>query len=236
MQIFSGDATITHSTFYDDATTEAALVLVANVPVTIGHSIVASSDSDVTDCNGTWLSQGYNLASDASCGFAATGDMSSTDPLLLPLADNGGSTWTMLPDTNSPALDVIPVVNGSCNDSGVSSDQRGNDRPAGVGCDIRAVERAAPWAVAITAVLPNSISLGWGTDDPDCSYDIHEAPSPYTAPTTPTYEDASTDYSIANRIGDSATNYFFITAETCNGNTAYSNEVGAFDFDIVPGS
>ncbi|MEM7118792.1 MAG: choice-of-anchor Q domain-containing protein, partial [Chloroflexota bacterium] len=236
MQIFSGDAAIIHSTFYDGATTGGGAVLVANVSATISHSIVASADSDVLDCTGTWLSQGYNLASDASCGFAATGDMNNTDPLLLPLADNGGSTWTMLPDTNSPARDVIPFVNGSCNDSGVSLDQRGNHRPEGARCDIGAVERAAPWAVEITAVLPTSISLGWGADDPDCSYDVYEATSPYAAPTTPTYEDVSTNYSIANRIGEPATNYYFITAATCNSETTYSNEVGAFDFSIVPGS
>ncbi|MEM7114558.1 MAG: choice-of-anchor Q domain-containing protein [Chloroflexota bacterium] len=240
MQIFSGDAIITHSTLYDDATTEAAFVLVANVPVTIGHSIVAGTDSDVINCfasgAGAWLSQGYNLAGDDSCGFGNTGDMNSTDPLLLPLADNGGLTWTMLPDTNSPARDVIPFVNGSCNDSGVSLDQRGLHRPEGTHCDIGAVERAAPWAVEITAVLPTSISLGWGEDDPDCSYDVYEATSPYTPPTTPTYEDVSTNYSIANRIGDPVTNYFFITAATCNSETTYSNEVGAFDFSIVPGS
>jgi hypothetical protein len=73
---------------------------------------------------------GYNLIEDGSCGFPAVGD-----PLLGPLQDNGGSTWThaLLPD--SPAIDAIPTAECSAD-----FDQRGVARPQGSGCDIGAFE------------------------------------------------------------------------------------------------
>jgi len=86
-------------------------------------------------------SQGYNLASDASCHFNATGDLNSTDPKLGPLQDNGGATLTHALLPGSPAIDA-----GSC--PGETTDQRGYPRPVdfpGVadtadGCDIGAFE------------------------------------------------------------------------------------------------
>ena len=46
---------------------------------------------------GSFISGGYNLSRDASCGFAAAGDIQSIDRLLGPLAANGGPTQTHLP-------------------------------------------------------------------------------------------------------------------------------------------
>ncbi len=54
---------------------------------------------------------------------------------LGPVADNGGSTFTALPDANSPLLNTADPV--GC----PPSDQRGVSRPQGTGCDIGAVER-----------------------------------------------------------------------------------------------
>jgi hypothetical protein len=82
-----------------------------------------------------------NLIGDGSCHPDYTGD-----PMLGPLADNGGlsigagytiQTHALLPD--SPALDAIPA--GEC---AVSTDQRGVPRPQGVGCDIGAYEMQFP--------------------------------------------------------------------------------------------
>jgi formylglycine-generating enzyme required for sulfatase activity len=76
-----------------------------------------------------------NLVGDGRCDAAHAGD-----PLLGPLADNGGPslTYALLP--GSPAIDVVPVV--SCT---VSTDQRGAPRPAVLmsaerPCDIGAFE------------------------------------------------------------------------------------------------
>jgi len=57
------------------------------------------------------------------------------DPLLAPLADNGGPTRTQLPAANSPAIDAGNST--SC----ASADQRGVSRTQGGACDIGAVER-----------------------------------------------------------------------------------------------
>jgi len=65
------------------------------------------SGGTLFDNNGTITSLGYNLASDNGGGFlTGSGDQINTDPLLGPLQDNGGPTFTheLLP--SSPAIDA----------------------------------------------------------------------------------------------------------------------------------
>lgn len=59
------------------------------------------------------------------------------DPRLGTLADNGGFTPTMRPETGSVAID-----SGTC--VGPSFDQRAAPRPQGIACDIGAVEFVDP--------------------------------------------------------------------------------------------
>jgi hypothetical protein len=104
------------------------------------NSIIANN-SNGNDCSGVIISQGYNLDSDNTCNLIATGDITNTNPLLSPLADNDGSTFTHALLDSSPALDA-----GSC--PGTTSDQRGFTRPIDIptfsnvddGCDIGAYE------------------------------------------------------------------------------------------------
>ncbi len=120
--------------------------------VTVTGSIVAAQASGVPDCSdlGTDLNdQGYNLSSDDanSCDFSvASHDLIKTDPRLNPLADNGGSTRTMLPGYGSPARDAIPYNHGSCGPNYRAHDQRAEPRPqpAEGACDIGAVESPSP--------------------------------------------------------------------------------------------
>lgn len=83
---------------------------------------------------------GNNIEDTDTCGFAASGDQPNTDPLLGPLADNGGETQTHILLPGSPAVDE--ETNTGC----PSIDQRDVSRPingAGVSlalCDIGAVE------------------------------------------------------------------------------------------------
>lgn len=88
-------------------------------------------------------SLGNNLASDASCtGLTHPSDQINTDPLLLPLADNGGFTLTYAPAEASPAVDA--GNNEACAASPVDGlDQRGHQRPFGMFCDIGAHELGA---------------------------------------------------------------------------------------------
>lgn len=82
------------------------------------------------------VSDGFNLSDDTSCApfFTAPGDKNNTDPLLGPLADNGGPTLTHMPQPGSPLLD-----GGQCI-ADLATDQRGAARPQGAACDIGAVE------------------------------------------------------------------------------------------------
>jgi hypothetical protein len=71
----------------------------------------------------------------AGCALSgpAVGDVISDDPLLEPLAENGG-TMTHALQQGSPALDVAPLCPPP------ETDQRGIPRPQGDGCDVGAYE------------------------------------------------------------------------------------------------
>jgi HYR domain len=86
---------------------------------------------------GRVASGGHNLASDMSCPFAAVSDQNTVNPLLGPLADNGGPTPTMALGAGSPAIDAGD--DASC----PSTDQRGVTRPQGPHCDIGAFEHTS---------------------------------------------------------------------------------------------
>jgi hypothetical protein len=67
----------------------------------------------------------------------ATSSLFDVDPLLAPLADNGGSTQTMALDPASPAVDAGPPKRRlGC----PARDQRGVQRPQGAHCDMGAFE------------------------------------------------------------------------------------------------
>ena len=95
----------------------------------------------------TWISEGYNIESPGdTCGFDQTGDQSGVTGERLnlgPLANNGGPTMTHKPGdgglgSDSAAIDQIPEA-----DCGLTTDQRGQPRPAGPDpkqCDVGSVE------------------------------------------------------------------------------------------------
>jgi beta-glucanase (GH16 family) len=80
-------------------------------------------------------SGGHNVASDATCNLSAPGDQPGTDPLLGPLADNGGPTATHALLQGSPAIDAADPARCP------PVDQRGVTRPQGAACDVGSVER-----------------------------------------------------------------------------------------------
>ena len=122
------------------------------------NRVAAEGQSRLANCGcaggggcavGDLNSQGYNLEDGDSCALGQTGDQKNTDPLLLPLADNGGLTETHAltfiatgNPGNSPALDTGDDSNCPNND------QRGSIRPFDgdedgiANCDIGAFELA----------------------------------------------------------------------------------------------
>ena len=100
---------------------------------------VAASASNCIG-GGAIISGGHNIESQDTCGFNGPGDLVNTNPLLGPLADNGGSTETMGLYADSPALDAIPGAD--CPPP--ATDQRGEPRPDGAACDIGAFEGTVP--------------------------------------------------------------------------------------------
>jgi len=104
--------------------------------VFLSNTILA--DNDLFNCEtimpgGQIITTGSNIDSGSSCHFIAGPDMPNTDPLLGPLADNGGYTETMALLPGSPAIDAGIICM-------VGTDQRGVARPIGLGCDIGAYE------------------------------------------------------------------------------------------------
>jgi hypothetical protein len=122
--------------------------------ITLTATIVADNTT-VADCAGGVTDGGYNLASDTSCAFDATGSVNSGTAKLGALDDNGGPTQTMLLAKGSDALDAIPAGTSTCTQG--SKDQRGISRPQGERCDIGAVEVAQTPIVVSPATLPSGI-------------------------------------------------------------------------------
>jgi hypothetical protein len=118
--------------------------------ITLENTIVAHSTGG-SNCFGAIGDGGGNLSyPDASCPGR------NADPLLGPLQDNGGPTWTLALGEGSAALDkgddaicAAPPVN--------SLDQRGFVRPWGAHCDSGALEQVqAPVAVHLAALSAGS--------------------------------------------------------------------------------
>jgi hypothetical protein len=75
----------------------------------IGNTVLktGASGENIFNLDGTVSSDGYNLSSDNAGGFlAVTGDQITTDPMLGPLQDNGGPTFTHALSQGSPAVDA----------------------------------------------------------------------------------------------------------------------------------
>jgi predicted outer membrane repeat protein len=109
-----------------------------NLEVTSINSIFANSQGGniyiEPMSGGSFRSLGHNLFSDTPGVPLDSSDLTETDPLLGPLADNGGPTQTMALLPGSPAINAAAAV------AGVDTDQRGIPRPQGSAPDIGAFE------------------------------------------------------------------------------------------------
>lgn len=147
-----GAVTIIHSTITGNSALGNALGPNAGLgggvrvdSLVLSNSIIANNTATIaagTDCTTQSIQfKGVNLIGDGSCFAEAEGQLIG-DPMLSPLADNGGLTLTKMPQLGSPVVNRIPKVNGRCQGAaGIRDDQRGVRRPQkGGGCDIGAIE------------------------------------------------------------------------------------------------
>ena len=108
---------------------------------------------------GAWDDEGYNVGSDASC-FAATPASTDNDSagaglasLLGPLANNGGSTETVLPLPGIPALSIVPSgtsvdLGGTTTTLCPTTDERGVASEPGQACAAGSVQESPPVALS----------------------------------------------------------------------------------------
>jgi CSLREA domain-containing protein len=121
------------------------------------NSVLANSGAN---CGGGTFDGAYTVLNDSSCTglTVAEHNLPNTDPLLGPLADNGGPTLTHHPLPGSPAIDLVPPA-----ELVATVDQRGVARPAGAGADAGSVEVSTvpPAATSITlSASPNPAVAG----------------------------------------------------------------------------
>ena len=143
----AAELTLYHATLTNNVADSGPALQVgsANMVLEIGNTVIAGNRLAASGAEGNCnipLGQvgKHNLSGDASCGFTGPGDLESTDPLLLPLAQAGGPTPSHVPAPGSPLIDAATA------DFCVAEDQRGFFRPVdgdgtgGAQCDIGAIE------------------------------------------------------------------------------------------------
>lgn len=133
----------------------AGIMAVAGGSATLSNTLCAANSSYgpgsySPDVQGAFVSKGFNLigTADDSSGFTQASDQTGTDaarinPLLGPLANNGGPTNTMAPGTGSPARDRgrrFQLIDDQRGISRPINDPAVPDAAGGDGSDIGAVE------------------------------------------------------------------------------------------------
>ena len=131
-------AIVTNSTFSaNSASTHGGGIYNDTGSLSLRNTILANSTAGEDCYTNVALAPSTNILIENNSGCSIP--LSSSDPQLAPLADNGGPTQTFGLMIGSPAIDA---GNSSvCSSSPVSNlDQRGVTRPVGVQCDIGALE------------------------------------------------------------------------------------------------
>ena len=118
--------------------------------VSLRNSII--TDNLGSNCSGAVTSLGHNLENGNTCGFTGPGDLSNSNPLLGPLANNGGPTMTHALLPGSPAIDAADPTTFP------PTDQRGVSRPQGAAPDIGAYELVP--TLATTVSVPTMTEWG----------------------------------------------------------------------------
>ena len=184
------------------------------------NTIIASSPNG-GDVWGPLLDAGYNICSDGTANFSATGSLNQADPGLSVLSTNGGPTPTMALLVGSLARDAIPA-------NFPPTDQRGVSRPQGSQADIGAFEAGYIASGPSFIVQPtggvvragtNFTFTGAASGTPPIAYQWRKNGNPLTGATT-------TSFSLTNvQSGDAGT--YSLSASNSAG-TALSDGAALF--------
>ena len=170
----SGTANLVCCTIFGNRSFVGGGIAVMGGSILVRNCIIASNTTSIAgagaapDCYGSFISGGFNLVGNRtnSTGWGAQGDqIGSTafpiNPILLPLQNNGGLTWTMRPQPFSPVVD-------KGHSSSEITDQRGLFRPydksipnapGGDGADIGAFELGVKTQLVTTVAASGPGSL-----------------------------------------------------------------------------
>jgi hypothetical protein len=105
----AGGGNIAHTTFSSNSANVAGGTLYLTSSLELGNAILKAGASGVNIFNngGSLITHGYNISSDDGSGLLnGPGDQINTDPMLGPLQDNGGPTFTHALLPGSPAIDA----------------------------------------------------------------------------------------------------------------------------------
>ena len=140
--------------------------------IIVKNSILASPTqglgNDLSIAGGVVTSLGHNIVGDASGAliFTGPGDLNSINPMLGPLAANGGPTQTHSPLPGSPAINAVPLAYlTDAIGNPVTTDQRGVARPQGAAGDIGAVELQT-MVTCSSPMYQKLKSFGFGSPSP----------------------------------------------------------------------
>lgn len=105
----AGGGNIAHTTFSNNSASSNGGAIYLTSTLELGNTILKAGASGVNIFNngGSFITHGYNISSDDGSGLLnGPGDQINTDPMLGPLQDNGGSTFTHALLPGSPAIDM----------------------------------------------------------------------------------------------------------------------------------
>jgi predicted outer membrane repeat protein len=105
----AGGGNIAHTTFSNNSASQAGGAIYLTSTLELGNTILKAGASGVNIFNngGSFITHGYNVCSDDGSGFLnGPGEQINTDPMLGPLQDNGGPTFTHALLPGSPATDM----------------------------------------------------------------------------------------------------------------------------------
>jgi len=145
--------------------TMSGSIVSGNTSVVAGAADFGLYSGNVSDSGSFTATNSLIGEVDSRITANGTNNITSTDPMLGALADNGGLTKTMAPLTGSPAIDAGP--NPVATFTGNSSDQRGTPwvRVYNGTSNIGAVE-VQPDPNAPTTTTTTTTSTTAGTDEP----------------------------------------------------------------------